>query len=81
MKTYEIWIEGAATNGDRSQASLVGTVDAEDFIHACLRWYLGPLSDSWRKFKYRFEVSHDGVPSVWGCRLFDNEADARKSFG
>lgn len=23
----------------------------------------------------------NGHPMIWACRLFDNEADARKSFG
>jgi hypothetical protein len=26
-------------------------------------------------------LANNGKHRIWGCRLFDNEADARKSFG
>ena len=66
---YEIWSEGYAATGERGEAIKIGEAEAESFQEACntlLRE--NGLYDSARL-------------TYWGCRLFDNEADARKLFG
>lgn len=71
MKTWQIWIEGYSITGNDSGASFLGAVEAETFIEACHKFY-----------KANPEISYDPVRNTqWGCRHFDNEADARKSLG
>jgi len=69
MKKYEVWAEGYKITGDSSGALLHGTAVAASFKEACDK----VLKDS---STYNPETLTD-----WGCRLFDNEADARVSFG
>ncbi len=60
---YDIWVEGFATNGNRSEAKLIASnVEASSFKDAC---------------------ALAGYPdlNIRGCRLYDNERDARKTFG
>ena len=69
MKEYEIWSEGYAATGESAPAHLHGKQEAESFFEACLIFFKG---------SYLFNVDR---MTYWGCRLFDNETDARKSFG
>lgn len=88
MKEYEIWIEGYAATGERSNASFIGKAIGDSFHEAC------------ENFRYPKDITrpsdgniivHKGeplkldhsrsYPSIWACQLFDNEADARASFG
>lgn len=71
LKTYEIWAEGYQTNGEHGTASLLNRVVAANFLDACRKKY------HWDSYY----SERDGIPYYWGCRLFDNEADARKAFG
>ena len=66
---YEVWEEGYAATGEGGPAGLVGRVKARTFAEACDK-----LCGS--KSSYNSERL-----SVWGCRLFDNEFDARRSSG
>lgn len=69
MKKYEIWMEGYAVTGNTADATLCGTVEAETFAEACKKHFKG-------------DKDFDPIKlNVWGCRLFDNETDARKAFG
>jgi hypothetical protein len=67
MKEYEIWSEGFAATGESAKANFIGSIWGETFIDACKNSGL--------------KLSSYDPPIYWGCRLFDNEADARKSFG
>lgn len=72
MKRFEIWAEGYAATGENGTANLFGTASGATFKDAC---------DSF--FRNR-EDAHYYDPqdlTYWGCRLFDNEAKARESFG
>ncbi len=72
MKKYEVWMEGFHVSGNWSQAQFKGRFLGNTFTDACLRWGRTlPTSDQ------RFLSGN----VFWGCRLFDNEKDARKSFG
>lgn len=70
---YNVWMEGFALSGEgeRSQASLVGSVEANNFQEACDKICLA-------RYAGLYDAEHK---TVWGCRLFDNEIDARKTFG
>jgi hypothetical protein len=69
MKTYSVWSEGFAATGESGTAVCHGTVAADNFKEACKKIF--------KKDPYFNENSL----SYWGCGLFDNEANARKTFG
>ena len=69
MKHYSVWMEGYSVTGNFATARYVGSSTAISFEKACFN--LLKKDDD-------FDM---GNLSVWGCRLFDNEADARASFG
>lgn len=73
MKTWDIWSEGYQCTGDRSGALLHGQAEGRTFKEACQRFaYRNPA------FLRYFDDKH---MTYWGCRLFNNERDARKVFG
>jgi hypothetical protein len=73
-REFQIWAEGYQATGQSSDARLVGTQKAYSFYDACKLQY--ESEDAQSKTYWRPDFS-----AIWGCRLFDNEADARKSFG
>lgn len=68
---FDIWVEGFKFSIDEAAtASFVETVEAESFQEAC---------DKCRLAK---ESLYDSKNlTYWGCKLYDNEVDARKNFG
>lgn len=70
----EIWREGYMTSGESSRAQLLrivyGVTSLQD---ACARH-----ADEDPEFKRLYNPMK---MTYWGCRLYDNEADARKKFG
>lgn len=73
MKKFEIWMEGYATNGEHSDASLLGIGYGETFENAVKNFY---NKNPDKKINFDPErMTH------WGCGLFPNEVQARKSFG
>ena len=74
MCYYDIWIEGYAATGERGSAQRVTIAQGESFKEACVNAY--------QRGKFHGYGSFDAKNlSLWACRLFDNEADARRSFG
>lgn len=72
IKFYDVWSEGYLVTGMEGipePAKLHGTCYAEDFQKACEKIFNG------NDFFNRINLTY------WGCKLFDNEEDARKSFG
>lgn len=75
---HEIWIEGylaSGMDGIPAPARLLGRVDAPTFSAACDQ-LCSPAE--WQKDNGNYNSARG---TVWGCRLFGNEADARRSFG
>lgn len=72
-KRFEIWSEGYQCTGEHAGAMLHGTMTAMTFAEACIA-----LAQVDKAFRDNFNADN---LSFWGCRLFDNEKDARKSFG
>ena len=73
-KTYEVWSEGYAATGESAGARFHGKFKGVTFRDA-VESYINTLSPDSRK-------SFNGERlTYWGCRFFDNEQDARKSFG
>ena len=73
LKQYNIWSEGFRTNGEASSAFFIGTSFGSNFKEACNNFAIKDAN-----FK-KYYSSND--LTYWGCKLFDNEADARVSFG
>lgn len=72
----EIWSEGFAVTGQSAPAELLGIEEADNFDQAVEQYM--------EKHPKRIDVrEHNGkkIYTDWGCLLFDNESDARKSFG
>lgn len=70
----EIWIEGYRATGEHGFAHKIAESEKEDFEEAILE----KLSKNLDKIPQgQFKKPY----SIWGCQLFDNEGDARKSFG
>ena len=71
---YTVWIEGYAATGEQGTARFVGRVDADSFEEAVAKLH----HPGWGNYT----PGHDGKPpTFWGCRLFNSEAEARRSFG
>lgn len=74
----ELWVEGYAVTGMSSNAESLGEFDTDSMDEAVQTLLAQPsMVDS----KSYFRRSDDGTWSFWGCRIFDNESDARRSFG
>ena len=73
MKTYEIWSEGFHVNEGLSPAHFYGIQQAESFKEACIL-----VARKHPGFAHNFDADR---MTHWGCQLFDNEHDARQSFG
>lgn len=71
-KKFQIWAEGFAATGQSGKAFLFGESEGADFQEACDRFFAR------REYKGFY---NPGRLTHWGCKLFDNEQDARKSFG
>lgn len=71
MKTYEIWAEGFAATGQAGPASLLGVGKGDTFQEAVRNWGEENCDPNLDIYNLTY----------WGCGLFDNEEDARKSFG
>ena len=75
MKKFNIWMEGYQVAEGHGTAKFLGTYFENTFSDACRK----AAEDNLRHDEYdRFDPEDN---SIWGCRLFDNEIDARESFG
>lgn len=95
MKKYEIWVEGYMATGESGQAFLLNDgkdnkpnlIEAEDFNHAVeIYMTIVPEHDIVKNQRNRYWSDEDYKNrksnwNIWACNLFDNELDARKSFG
>jgi hypothetical protein len=72
-RVYDIWTEGFRATGQYGTAMLHKSVKAGSLKEACLK-YAQEDTD----FEDYFDPER---MTYWGCKIFDNESDARKSFG
>ena len=68
-----VWVEGYAVTGNSAGAYLKDRVEAKTLQDACDK--IASRDPEWKKYYNRDRMTW------WGCRIFDNEADARKFFG
>lgn len=69
---FAIWAEGYAVTGNQSGAMCFGNAEGDTFEHACKALFAE------RADRDYYDPHRN---TYWGCKLFDNETDARKSFG
>lgn len=79
LMQYSLWLEGFQATGNDSAAVYLGTFTATSFVEACKQWH-STLSEN-NKTNYPLNIDESGIVTYWSCRIFDNELDARKSFG
>lgn len=77
MKNFEIWVEGYMATGESGKAMLFGNINAGSFDEAVAK--LLEIKPSLKPY-YNYNEK-TGTHSYWGCRMFDNENEARSSFG
>ncbi|QIN95240.1 hypothetical protein DLP3_077 [Stenotrophomonas phage vB_SmaS_DLP_3] len=70
---FDVWMEGYQTNGDSGTAMYLGRHVAANFQTACAK--------ALYKKGCAMALYNPRLGTYWGCRLYDNEQDARKSFG
>lgn len=80
IKKFQVWAEGYAATGERGTAQHLvkeGETDTEwpgrTFHEACI--------NALRTLKWDMKHYDNNRNTYWACRFFDNEKDARKSFG
>lgn len=73
LKQYDIWSEGFRTNGEAFSAFFIGTSLGSNFKEACDNFAI-------KDANFKRYYSSDDL-TYWGCKLFDNEVDARANFG
>ena len=73
LKQYDIWSEGFRTNGETSSAFFIGTSFGANFKEACNNFAI--KNANFKKYYSSNDLTY------WGCKLFDNETDARVNFG
>lgn len=87
MKTIEIWMEGFMATGQSGTAQKIGEYEAVDFDDAIRQHQEKNPNhgiDKYTRESFFTDEDYENRRSnykIWGCALFDNEADARKSFG
>jgi len=77
-RSWIIWSEGYRATGEEGTATILGTGYGKTFNEAVLDWKAKNPEEAEKYLTYN--KTRDTF-SYWACRLFDNEADARKSFG
>lgn len=78
-KKYEIWMEGFSATGQEGKAQLVvSNIEAFSFHEACSIHFSKLTKEESEYWSYS---KQSNTWAIWGCRLFDNEIDARKNFG
>lgn len=76
MKTYEIWTEGYSASGDSSPASYLGQGTGNTFEEA-----VRDLAEKEPRHASYISYNDNGSITYWGCKMFDNQAEASVSFG
>lgn len=74
MQKYSIWVEGFRATGQSGKAQFICSSYGDTFKEAC------DIAARRGKFK-GYGVYNSASPSLWGCRLFDSEEKARRSYG
>lgn len=82
-KLIPLWVEGYAATGNRGTAQLIGYYKGNNLDEAVQDFINTDYDpESWGDYSPPSRLGGHGMyHALWGCRIFDNEEDARKSFG
>ena len=72
-KIFDVWLEGHAVTGNRATANFLGSYKSETFKNACKKAMI--LNN------YDLSLYNSERNTYWCCKFYNNEQDARKSFG
>jgi hypothetical protein len=92
MPKIEIWMEGYLATGGHGEADKIWEGEAIDFNDAVEKYSATISAEELEKYGPRRYTRGNFISeeawlnrradwNIWACALFDNEADARKSFG
>lgn len=87
MKEFEIWAEGYAITGNHSGANFIGKGMGNTFDEAVGNYMKNNPNSGINlntRSRYTSKEAYENRDSnwnTWACNLYDNEVDARKSFG
>lgn len=74
MHKFDIWIEGYKATGNSSPAKYICSEIGNSFEEACATAASKDLFEGYGNYDKEKN-------SLWGCRLFSTESQARASFG
>jgi hypothetical protein len=76
IREFEIWMEGYIATGESGTAKMIGKGTGRTFDEAIMDYMT-------KNPNHGIEKNTRGRSNwaIWACCLFDNETDARKSFG
>lgn len=72
MKYYDVWMEGFQVMEGSCNAKYLGTYSGNSFKEACKK--AAKAHPNYGNYDARRNT-------IWGCKLFQSEAAARRSFG
>lgn len=75
MTSFEIWAEGYRATGESGDATYLGTSEGESFDEAVKLYKDRNPSEA------HLLSRNGGYWTYWACRLYDNEQQARLSYG
>lgn len=78
---FEVWMEGYQTSGEVGTAQLLGSFFAHDFNNAVIKMIETRARENPTETGHYYTLQPGGVWTCWGCRLFDNETEARARYG
>jgi hypothetical protein len=78
MKVYDVYIEGYCFTGGSKRAKYLGRHAGKTFADAAKQACVSRYGEENTKIYFRI---CGNTPAFWGCRLYDNFADATRSFG
>ena len=73
IQEFHVWSEGWLATGGYGHAQYLGKFEAATFVEAVCK---AVTANNWDRNYFNLEQL-----TYWGCRFFDNEADARKGYG
>ena len=73
METYNIWMEGYVATGEYGTHSLLGTSKGNTFKEAVVKWV-----SNHPDYKSLFDENR---LTIWGCKLYPTEEEAKRTFG
>ena len=77
---FEVWSEGYAATGEHGRAMHHGSFEAANFQEACDQAFTREPSVLADVPPLDPDYDRENL-TIWGCKLFTNEAEARMSFG